>query len=147
MDGHENYYSNEFEQYCKDNNIITLCMPTHLSHLLQLLDVGCFGPLKMMYDAKIEHLIQARITHIIKKDFFLVFQKVFNATITVLNIKRNFKKVRFIPMNPQNVISKLDVKLAILQSLRLFFREVDSWVSKMLQKPIEVSLQSEYIKN
>ncbi|KAH7464397.1 hypothetical protein FOMA001_g17659 [Fusarium oxysporum f. sp. matthiolae] len=46
LDGHESHHSVEFEEYCKENKIITLCMPAHASHLLQPLDVGCFGPLK-----------------------------------------------------------------------------------------------------
>ena len=76
-----------------------------------------------------------------------MFQKAFNTTITASNIKRSFKEAKFIPMNLQNVISKLDVKLAIPQSSKLFSCETDFWVSKTLQKPIEASSQSEYIKN
>jgi hypothetical protein len=49
LDGHESHHSTEFELYCQQNNIITLCMPPHSSHLLQPLDVGCFGPLKQAY--------------------------------------------------------------------------------------------------
>ena len=33
LDGHESH-SAEFEDYCKENNIIKLCMPPHSSHLL-----------------------------------------------------------------------------------------------------------------
>jgi hypothetical protein len=43
-----------FELYCQQNNIITLCMPSHSSHLLQPLDVGCFGPLKKAYGRQVE---------------------------------------------------------------------------------------------
>ncbi|OBS17615.1 hypothetical protein FPOA_11933 [Fusarium poae] len=42
LDGHESHHSADFERYCQDNKIITLCMPPHASHLLQPLDVGCF---------------------------------------------------------------------------------------------------------
>jgi hypothetical protein len=49
INGHESHNSLDFQQYCKDNKIITLCMPPHLSHLLQPLDVGCFAPLKRAY--------------------------------------------------------------------------------------------------
>ncbi|KAM5521604.1 pogo transposable element with krab domain [Fusarium oxysporum f. sp. phaseoli] len=49
LDGHESHHSADFERYCKENKIITLCMPAHASHLLQPLDVGCFGPLKQAY--------------------------------------------------------------------------------------------------
>lgn len=49
LDGQESHHSYDFEEYCKTNNIITLCMPAHASHLLQPLDVGCLGPLKRAY--------------------------------------------------------------------------------------------------
>ncbi len=34
IDGHESHCSLEFQAYCKEAKIITLCMPPHLSHLL-----------------------------------------------------------------------------------------------------------------
>jgi hypothetical protein len=34
LDGHESHHSTEFELYCQQNNIITLCMPPHSSHLV-----------------------------------------------------------------------------------------------------------------
>jgi hypothetical protein len=46
LDGHESDNSLEFQELCKESNIYTPCMPSHSSHLLQPLDVGCFSPLK-----------------------------------------------------------------------------------------------------
>jgi hypothetical protein len=43
LDGHSSHATPEFDQYCPENNIITLCMPPHTSHLLQPLDVSCFS--------------------------------------------------------------------------------------------------------
>jgi hypothetical protein len=45
-----------FQQYCKENKIITLCMPPPSSHLLQPLDVGCFALLKVGYGHQAENL-------------------------------------------------------------------------------------------
>ena len=73
LDGHESHHSVVFELYCKENNIITLCMPAHSSHKLQPLDVGCFRPLKRSYGKQIEGLMRAHITHISKEDFFPAF--------------------------------------------------------------------------
>jgi hypothetical protein len=74
LDGHESHHSDEFEEYCKEHNIITLCMPPHSSHILQPLDVGCFGPLKKSYGRQIEHLMRQQCTHITKEDFIPAFQ-------------------------------------------------------------------------
>ena len=58
LDRHESYHLVEFEEYCKEHNIVTLCMPPHSSHLLQPLDVGCFSPLKKAYSRQIEELMR-----------------------------------------------------------------------------------------
>jgi hypothetical protein len=111
LDGHESHHSIEFEEYCKENKIITLCMPAHASHLLQPLDVGCFGPLKKAYGRQIEHLIRCSITHISKTEFFPAFHAAHQAAITESNIKGGFRGAGLAPFNPENVISKLDVQL------------------------------------
>ena len=77
LDGHESHYSADFEMHCKENNIITLCMPPHSSHLLQPLDVGCFGMLKKTYGQKIEHLMRCSIIHVLKTEFFPAFHNAF----------------------------------------------------------------------
>ena len=76
----------EFELFCKYHNIITPCMPAHSSHILQPLDVGCFGPLKKAYGKEIEGLMRARITYITKADFLPAFCTAFKAIITEKNI-------------------------------------------------------------
>ena len=53
LDGHGSHATPEFDQYCTEHKIITLCMPPHTSHLLQPLDVGCFSPLKRSYGYKV----------------------------------------------------------------------------------------------
>jgi hypothetical protein len=86
IDGHESHESLDFQQYCKDNKIITICMPAHSSHLLQPLDVGCFAPLKKAYGREAENLIRNRITHITKTEFLPCFIAAFKASFTPSNI-------------------------------------------------------------
>lgn len=43
LDGHGSHKTSEFNEICKKNNTITLCMPPHSSHLSQPLDIGCFA--------------------------------------------------------------------------------------------------------
>ena len=86
MDGHESHNALHFKQYCKEKKIITLCMPPHSSHLLQPLDVGCFGPLKKAYGRQAEELMRNWISHITKLEFLLCFKRAFDAAITPSNI-------------------------------------------------------------
>jgi hypothetical protein len=109
LDGHESHHSRDFELYCEEHKIITLCMPPHSSHLLQPLDVSCFGPLKQAYGKQVEHLIRSSITHISKTEFFPAFYAAFQASLTEKNIKGGFRGAGLIPLDPESIIQKLDV--------------------------------------
>ncbi|KAL2019064.1 hypothetical protein VTK56DRAFT_10095 [Thermocarpiscus australiensis] len=86
LNGHESHHSTEFELYCQQNNIITLCMPLHSSYKLQPLDVSCFRPLKQLYGRQIKDLIRAHINYVSKLEFLYSFCEAFFASITEKNI-------------------------------------------------------------
>jgi hypothetical protein len=90
IDGHESHNSLAFQQYCKENKIITICTPSHSLHLLQLLDVGCFATLKKAYGRQAEDLMHNRITYITKLEFLPCFTCAYNAAITPSNIQEGF---------------------------------------------------------
>jgi hypothetical protein len=147
LDGHESHHSAEFEAYCKENKIITLCMPPHSSHLLQPLDVGCFGPLKKAYSREIEHLIKCSITHISKTEFLPAFHAAFQATMTESNIKGGFRGAGLVPLDAEHVVSKLDVKLHTPTPPEGTPELPDPWVSKTPKTVKETKSQSAYLEN
>lgn len=91
VDGYESHHSVDFKAYFYENNIITLCMPPHSSHLLQPLGVGLFGLLKRALCRKIEIFIEAHITHIGKIEFFLAFHAAHKAAFTKRDIDGGFR--------------------------------------------------------
>lgn len=97
LDGHGSHHSTDFEIFCEENKIITLFMPAHSSHILQPLDVGCFGPLKLDYRPQIEGLMRSQITHITKVDFLPAFYAAFQLAMTENNIKAGFQGTGIIP--------------------------------------------------
>ena len=99
LDGHESHHSVAFEEYCQNNDIITLCMPAHSSHRLQPLDVSCFSVLKRAYSLYIENLMRRHQTHIAKEDFLAGFLEAFQAAITSDNIRSGFAKAGLIPFS------------------------------------------------
>ena len=111
IDGHESHKSVAFQDLCKENKIITLCMPPHLSHILQLLNVGCFAPLKRAYGREIRVLALDCISRINKKAFITTFVKVFEKAFLKANILLSFRATGLVPNNLLVVLSKLDVKL------------------------------------
>ena len=111
LDGHESHHSLEFQELCKEHNIYTLCMPPHSSHLLQPLNVGCFSPLKRAYSHEIEALIRNHINHITKLEFLPAFKAAFTRSFTAANIRSAFQGAGLVPLQPDIVLSRLDVQL------------------------------------
>ena len=146
LDGHESHHSDEFEEYCKENNIITLYMPPHSSHLLQPLDVGCFGPLKKAYSRQIEDMMRAHILHITKDDFFPAFHAAFKETITESNVQGGFRGASLLPLDPKKVISALDLKLKTPTPPNSRPSTAQPWVSQTPNNLIEASSQTTFIK-
>ena len=147
LDGHESHHSDEFEEYCKENNIVTLCMPPHSSHILQPLDVGCFSPLKKAYGRQIEDMMRAHITHITKDDFFPAFRNAFFAAMTESNVQGGFRGAGLVPFNPESVISTLDLKLKTPTPTNSRPGTAQPWVSQTPNNPTEATSQTTFIKN
>ncbi|KAG6998152.1 hypothetical protein FocnCong_v013463 [Fusarium oxysporum f. sp. conglutinans] len=145
LDGHESHHSIDFERYCKEKEIITLCMPPHSSHLLQPLDVGYFSLLKKAYGREIEHLIRCSITHVSKTEFFPAFHAAFQATTTERNIKAAFRGAGLVPFDPESVVSKLDVQLRTPTPVEEEASHPTPWVSKTPKTVLEAQSQSEYL--
>jgi hypothetical protein len=69
LDGYGSHLTPAFDKACKDNDIVAIYIPPHSSHLLQPLDVGCFGPLKRAYRGLVEQKMPLGHNHIDKFDF------------------------------------------------------------------------------
>jgi hypothetical protein len=110
LDGHESHNSIRFQDICRENNIITLCMPAHASHILQPLDVGCFSPLKRAYKKEIGALANSHINSIDKLAFLAAFLAVHQSVFSSNNIKAGFRATGLVPLNAEVVLSKLEIK-------------------------------------
>ena len=94
LDGHKSYVNAEFNEYYKENNIITLCLPLYLSYLTQPLDISLFIALKVAYGAMISSLVKMHITYITKDDFFPAFKAIFLKAFTLEIVARGFRGSR-----------------------------------------------------
>jgi hypothetical protein len=114
LDGHGSHNTPEFDQYCKENNIVLLCMPAHSSHLLQPLDVGIFSPLKRVYRQGIDTNMRLGINHIDKQEFLRVYPLARASAFTASNIHGAFRGAGLIPLDPAVVLEHLKVKSRLL---------------------------------
>jgi hypothetical protein len=113
LDSHESYLSATFEEFCKEKNIITLCLPAYFSYLTQPFDVSCFSILKYLYSKELEAFIKAHINYITKIEFFIIFKATHISTMIAEDIQSGFCSAGLVLYNPQAILSKLDIKLQI----------------------------------
>lgn len=138
IDGHESHCSVEFQDLCKEKNIVLLCMPAHSSHLLQPLDVACFAPLKRKYGDAVSGLARNRTHYISKETFLPLFKSAFEQSITKENIQAGFRGAGLVPHDPQAVLSKLDV---VAQTPKQSPRQVATWQAQTPRNAREVEAQ------
>ena len=104
-DGHKSHVSLSLIEWAKSENVILFVFPPHCSHLLQPLDVSCFGPFENAWNSACHHYMRETGGKLVtRNDVCRLACKVYSSTITACNIQSAFKKSGLIPFNP-NVIS------------------------------------------
>jgi hypothetical protein len=83
-----------------------------------------FAPLKKVYGTQIKKLVRARISHITKEDFLPTFCEAFKKSLTESNIRASFQKAGLVPLSPNIIIAKLDMKLQTPTFFRPFTRDI-----------------------
>ncbi|RAR04965.1 plasma membrane calcium-transporting atpase 2 [Stemphylium lycopersici] len=109
LDGYSSHATPEFDQYCTENKIITLCMPAHTSYLLQPLNVSCFSPLKRAYGHEIQELARQGVYHVDKIDFLMIYRQIRPIVFTQESIQAGFQATGLIPPCPDRVLSSLTI--------------------------------------
>jgi DDE superfamily endonuclease. len=112
IDGHRSYLSPQFDTVCKEHNIIPICILAYSSHLLQPLDMGCFGVLKHFYSQRVQDLVCIGTTYIDKLDFLDLYPAARNATYQDKIIASSFMGSGLIPYSPGKVLQELDIRAA-----------------------------------
>jgi len=107
LDGHESHVSISFIEYCQSHNIIALCLSSHVTHLLQLLNVEIFEPLSKAYKKHIYTHSHFEAVTVIKLNFLFYYQKARSEGFFRQNILSAWQFTGLISYNPDTVISKL----------------------------------------
>ena len=118
-------------------------MPPHSSHLLQPLDVGCFGPLKRAYGNKVESRTRLGINHVSKEDFLSIYLEAHKVATTSNNIQSSFEATGLVPYEPNRVLSRLE---PILRTPSPVPSAESVWESKTPSNAVEIQKQATYIR-
>jgi hypothetical protein len=111
LNSHNSHLTARFDQICKENNIIPICMPSHASHLLQPLDVGCFAVLKKIYGTEVAEYMRLGIDSIEKEDFLEIFPQTRGHAFKETTIQNAFAATGLVPLDPSRVLEKLNIRL------------------------------------
>ncbi|RPA75385.1 CENP-B protein, partial [Ascobolus immersus RN42] len=108
MDGHTTHITYNFLKYCLDRNIFPIVIPSHTSHLLQPLDVGCFGPYAKKYSQALDNYVLTHLTedYIGREDFFPILALCREEALTKHNIIKAFEATGIVPFNQRIVVER-----------------------------------------
>ena len=100
LDGYRSHETTEFMFKCLEFNIYLLFLPPYSSHVLQLLDLSIFSPLKAAYRKEL-NLLGSLIDSVPigKRNFLLCYYKAREAGITAENILAGWKATGLWPLN------------------------------------------------
>jgi hypothetical protein len=118
-------------------------MPAHSSHILQPLDVSCFGPLKRAYGNQVEKQMRLGINHITKEDFLSMYYEAHKQAITTSNICSGFTATGLVPFEPEHVLSQLSLQIRTPSPV---ISIVSLWESQTPHDITAVQKQVNYIK-
>lgn len=110
LDGHNSHSTPKFDKFCKDHDIITLCMPPHSSHLLQPLDVGCFSVLKRVYGSMVAENIRLGIDYVDKAEMLSIHKAARLQALSPTNIRSGFRATGLVPFQPSTVLDTLEIR-------------------------------------
>jgi hypothetical protein len=86
-------------------------MPSHASHLLQPLDVGCFAVLRKIYGTEVAEYMRLGIDSIEKEDFLEIFPQTRGHAFKETTIQNAFAATGLVPSDPSRVLEKLNIRL------------------------------------
>ncbi|EDN06865.1 hypothetical protein HCAG_03395 [Histoplasma mississippiense (nom. inval.)] len=147
LDGHGSHLSPDFDQLCKDNAIICLCMPPHSSHLLQPLDVSVFAVLKRAYSGLVQQRMRLGFNAIRKADFLDAYPAARAEAFKSRTIQNGFKAAGIVPFQPDYVLQQLDIQLRTPTPPRSSSsNSTTSWVLQTPSNPRQLYRQANKIK-
>ncbi|KAF1997827.1 hypothetical protein P154DRAFT_524544, partial [Amniculicola lignicola CBS 123094] len=95
------HLTHEFVTYAYNNQILLYAFLPYTTHFIQLLDIGCFQPLKTYYGQELNLNAYIGGKAFIKADFLAVVNNIRRRTFTPKNCKGVFKRIGIILYKPK----------------------------------------------
>ena len=103
-DGHKSHVSINLIDWAKEENIILFVLPAHTSHILQPMDVGCFGPFESIYNNIAHKYMREHCgISITRNNICSIACKAYTKALSPENLQNSFRKAGICPFNPDIV--------------------------------------------
>ena len=113
MDGHSSHYCPDTIRLAARERVILFTLPPNTTHILQPLDRGCFGPLKMAWREECHQYMSEHSGRVVTKfQFSALLNKAWSRSMSMANVTAGFRVTGIYPLN-RNVLS-LDTPFAKL---------------------------------
>ena len=97
----------ELIELARSNDVHLLCLPLHITHILQPLDVGVFKSFKSNFSKTCSKYLAAHPGRVITSDKLVsLVAEAWLLSLSPLNIMSGFKKTRIYPINPSEVTDR-----------------------------------------
>lgn len=108
FDGHKSHINIPVINWAKEHNIELFVLPAHTSHMLQPLDVGCFGPLQRIYNNECHKFMRnSPSTNITRYNVAGLSSRAYELALSVTNLKSSFKRTGIYPFDPSVIHSDM----------------------------------------
>lgn len=100
VDGHHSHLSISLVKLARENNVELICLPPHMTHILQPLDVGVYGPFKQEWKKILkEYKTSTRAANISKQVFPSLIKKLWDRVIKPQHCISGFRHSGIYPFN------------------------------------------------
>lgn len=109
FDSHGSYLIDDFLLYAQENKILPFLLPSHATHLLQLLDVGVFQPFKHQHQVCLHEAVEFGDIEFSKLEFLHAFKRMRKSTFKSLTIISLQRKTGLFLFNPKVILLKMRI--------------------------------------
>ena len=103
LDGHSTHYNPSFIRRAQEK-VIVFCLPPNTTHLIQPLDKGVFGPLKVYWNQECHRYMMKNPGKVVTQyDFMTLFSKAWYKAMTIPNVMSAFRTTGVHPFNKEVV--------------------------------------------
>ena len=99
LDGHKSHVSVGLVEWANTQGIILYILPAHTSHLLQPMDVGCYGPLQRIYNSLCHKFMRETSGTITRYNICELACTAYTRALSAENLQAAFSRTGIFPLD------------------------------------------------